>query len=204
MQSSTITPNGVGFDLDLQLANVGFARPFKQRNLYLVAKNTDTGEISTYLFNTDIRTWENTISITQSFDLGTTGTFQLYLWMPDKENSLASNPDYSIRLANENSWDATTGYNDLFQTVNLDILSVADVSFEQYATISPNPASDFIRVQLKKSDKERLQLYNLLGQLVREITVTNNQRIMVSELPEGMYFLQIPNKQVAAYKVIKR
>ena len=55
LNSSTITTNNTNFDLNLALENVGFARAFKQRNVYLVLKNTITDAITTAVIDTDIR-----------------------------------------------------------------------------------------------------------------------------------------------------
>ena len=119
LDSSTVTANGLDFDLTLTLRNTGFARVFKERPVYLVLKNTQDNSVSTYPVNTDIRIWEGSLTITQNFTPGLTGTFQLYLWMPDNAPSLATNPDYSIQLANDNVWEPLTGYNDLMQTISL-------------------------------------------------------------------------------------
>jgi hypothetical protein len=123
LNSSTVTSNGLDFDLTINLTNIGFARIFKKRNVYLVMKNTQTNNISTHLINTDIRTWENSNTISQNIDSGLTGSYQLYLWMPDNSPLLETNSDYSIRFANQNIWDAATGYNDLMQTVDLSCTS---------------------------------------------------------------------------------
>ncbi len=119
LHTSTVTVNGLDFDLVLNIRNEGFARIFKERDVYLLMKNTQDNSISTHLLDTDIRTWENSLSISQNISPDLEGTFQLYLWMPDKEATLANDPDYSIRLANENTWEASTGYNDLLQTISL-------------------------------------------------------------------------------------
>ena len=39
------------------------------------------------------------------------GSYKLYLYMPDPKPNLADDPRFAIRLANNNCWDATTGYN---------------------------------------------------------------------------------------------
>jgi hypothetical protein len=39
------------------------------------------------------------------------GEYDVYLNLPDPYATLHDNPAYSIRLANENMWDETTGYN---------------------------------------------------------------------------------------------
>lgn len=119
LNSSTVTSKGKSFDLTLNITNVGYARPFQQRNVYLVMKDVITNNTTKYLIDTDIRKWENSFSINQSFDLGLTGKFKLYIWMPDKEASLQLRPDYSIKFANTGIWRSATGYNDLLQTINL-------------------------------------------------------------------------------------
>jgi hypothetical protein len=143
------------FNLSLDLNNVGFARPFKQRNVYLVLKNTTTNAITTQLINTDIRTWETAVSINQNINPGVLGTFKLYLWMPDSDPALASRADYSIRLANTGTWEAATGYNDLLRTITLSTpLPVELYAFEaraissavelQWKTISERNCEQFI------------------------------------------------------------
>lgn len=119
LDSSTLTVNGSTFDLDLNLRNIGFARPFMERDVYLVLKNTATNVITTMPFNTDVRTWESSVSISQNFNLGLGGIYDLYLWLPDNSPTIENNPEYSIQLANLNTWDATTGYNDLQQTLTI-------------------------------------------------------------------------------------
>ncbi|HUH73745.1 MAG TPA: DUF4832 domain-containing protein [Chitinophagales bacterium] len=117
--SSNLTVNNSEFELNLTIRNTGFARMIKHHDVYLVLKDTTTNTVTTSLLNTDIRTWEDTVSISQNFNLGLTGTFKLYLWIPDKNLNLQNNSDYSIQLANSNVWNASTGYNDLFQTIIL-------------------------------------------------------------------------------------
>jgi hypothetical protein len=136
LNSSTITSNSTNFDLNLNISNIGFARPFKQRQVFLVLKNMSTNAITTYLINTDIRTWETAVSITQNFNPGITGTFKLYLWMPDNDPSFATRADYSIQLGNTGTWEPATGYNDLLQTISLTALPVELVKFEARAAKS--------------------------------------------------------------------
>ncbi len=204
LNSSTVTLDDTGFDLTLNISNTGFARPFKQRNVYLVIKNTATNAITKELINTDIRTWETAVSITQNFDFQLSGTFQLYLWMPDNETLLETNPDYSIQFANSGTWDSVTGYNDLLQTINLTTLNVADFSLNEYLFMYPNPASDFITIQLKNSDKEKVQIYNTIGQVVKEVLISNNHKLDVSKLPDGVYFICLDNNKLSTYKFVKQ
>ncbi len=51
-------------------------------------------------------------------DLGD-GTYALYLELPDRDENLAQNPAYSVRLMNTNVWDAERGLNKLGITVSI-------------------------------------------------------------------------------------
>ncbi|QXP61756.1 DUF4832 domain-containing protein [Olleya sp. HaHaR_3_96] len=205
LNSSSITSNNSDFELTLDLSNVGYARPFKERKLYLVLKNTVTDEITTALINTDIRTWESAVSITQNFNLGLTGTFQLYLWMPDSETALESNPDYSIQFANANTWEPLTGYNNLQQTISLSsTLNVDTFLPNTNFSIYPNPTSDFITIKLKKSDSAIIQIFDTNGQLIKELLVSNNYKIDLSNLSNGLYLIRFKNNTSANIKFIKQ
>ena len=204
LNSSTLVSNDTDFDLTLNISNTGFARPFKQRNVYLVFKNTATNEITTALINTDIRTWENSITITQNFNLALEGTFQLYLWMPDSHASLESNADYSIRFANSNTWDPATGYNDLSQTVSLNILGLEDYTDKNKFSIYPNPASNFITFSLKNAQSTQIEIYNISGQLVKKDAITNNQQLNIEKLSSGVYFIKLSDHTSSIYKLIKK
>jgi hypothetical protein len=45
------------------------------------------------------------------------GTYKLALWLPDASANLQSRSEYSVRLANNNVWDATKGYNVLAESL---------------------------------------------------------------------------------------
>lgn len=203
LNSSTLTPNGSNFSLSLSITNVGFARPFKQRNVYLVMKNTSTNAITTYLVNTDIRRWENTVSITQNFNPGITGTFQLFLWMPDKEPSLSSNPDYSIQFANVGTWESTTGYNNLLQTISLTATGIKDFSAKNKLSIYLNSSSDFIRIETNSHEKEEILIYNNMGRLIKTSTIINNDKINISRFKNGIYIIRLKNYSSSPLKFIK-
>lgn len=54
------------------------------------------------------------------------------------------------------------------------------------ATLSPNPASDFITVSLKQNSFKKLVIYNKLGQLIKE---SNSNKVNISEFASGLYFV---------------
>jgi hypothetical protein len=39
------------------------------------------------------------------------GSHRLSLWLPDEAEALTSDPDYAVRFANMDVWDAQTGEN---------------------------------------------------------------------------------------------
>ncbi len=203
LNQSTLASNGSTFDLTINLTNVGFARINKQRNVYLVLKNTNTNVFSSYKINTDCRTWENSVSISQNFNLGLTGTYQLYLWIPDSDPSLSTRADYSIQLANSGTWDSTTGYNNLLQTISLNALGVEDYSIKNDFYIYPNPSSDTIRISLNGTENEEIQIFNSVGQLVKEKIISKNEILNISELANGTYFIRLKNKPSISLKFIK-
>lgn len=98
----------------IHLQNAGYAAPYNPRPVQLLLRNTATKQVYTYTFNTEVRKWlTGAITLQQSFALPPAGTYDLLLNLPDKYASLNTKPLYSIRLANDNVWEETTGYNKL-------------------------------------------------------------------------------------------
>jgi len=91
----------------------------------LVLKNTQSEEV--YIVNTGIepRLWKPSMESVIDTVMGIPqdmpeGEYELYLNLPDPEETLYNNPAYSIRLANENVWEETTGYNRLNILIKID------------------------------------------------------------------------------------
>jgi hypothetical protein len=73
---------------------------------------------------TDPRRWQagQTVTINQTVTLPSTmpqGNYALLLNLPDPKASLSSRPEYSIQMANTNTWEASTGFNNLNFTVGV-------------------------------------------------------------------------------------
>jgi hypothetical protein len=47
------------------------------------------------------------------------GDYEMLLNLPDAYASIAPRPEYSIRLANNDVWEAATGYNKLNHTIKV-------------------------------------------------------------------------------------
>ncbi len=49
----------------------------------------------------------------------TAGNYDVLLNMPDNAATLNTNPNFSIQLANNDTWESTTGYNKLKGTLTV-------------------------------------------------------------------------------------
>ena len=122
--STEVSPGGT-FTAKIILHNVGFAPLYNERPVELVLKNTTTSEVYTVKLPIDPRFWkpidtQNEIDATVGIPAGMpAGSYVLYLNMPDNAETLQNNPDYSVRFANTSVWEASTGYNNLYVTINV-------------------------------------------------------------------------------------
>lgn len=103
--------------------NDGFATPYNTRDLELIFRSKNNGGIQKFKLNFDPRTWlpdnghikiSTTVNIPASL---ATGEYDVLLNLPDPYTALKTNPAYSIRFANANTWEETSGYNSLLTTV---------------------------------------------------------------------------------------
>ena len=118
---STATHGGA-LPVRLTIRNDGWAAPFNPRGVALVLRNTATSAVYRFPLNANPRLWlaGATATIDQSVTLPAgmpAGTYALLLDLPDPQ--LSSRPEYSIRLANENVWEAATGFNNLRHSVTV-------------------------------------------------------------------------------------
>lgn len=111
------------FKLVLTMHNDGFAAPQNARNVELILIKDN----EKYVYkqeNVDPRFWipENgtfTETLSCKFDPNMSGTYGVYLNLPDPYPSLHDDPRYSIRLYNKYIWDENTGYHKLGEiTIN--------------------------------------------------------------------------------------
>lgn len=112
---------GMQLPFTLNINNVGYASPYNARPVQLIMRNQSTKQEFVYTIDADIRKWYSgltslTVKIVTQNNMPA-GIYDLFLNMPDAYASLSSNPAYSIRLANTNVWEETTGYNTLNKSV---------------------------------------------------------------------------------------
>jgi len=111
------------FNFALDIKNVGVAPIYSVRNLELIFRNKTTNdEIKVPFIGLDLRTLQGRAS--KIFNLyatapDVTGDYDILLNIPDLHSSIANNVKYSVRLANMNTWEPSTGYNDLNQLLTI-------------------------------------------------------------------------------------
>ncbi|MDR2806369.1 MAG: DUF4832 domain-containing protein [Dysgonamonadaceae bacterium] len=121
--TTEVSPLGA-FSARIVLKNAGFASLYNKRPVELILKNTASNELYKVKLEIEPRLWkpntENIIDATIGIPAEMTkGEYALYLNLPDDAETLQTNPDYSVRFANENVWEAKTGYNNLLLTVTV-------------------------------------------------------------------------------------
>ncbi len=154
----------------VELRNSGYAPLYNARTAYIVLKNNS----KTYALplNADPRRWLPNDAWSQireqvaiPADVAE-GTYHLYLWMPDRHESIKNDPRYAIRFGNTNVWDQNTGYNDLGATITISNSAPQDPGAlpEEISIIQGEkvPCTKTLRdgqLIITKGDKE----YNVLG-----------------------------------------
>jgi hypothetical protein len=122
---------GGGVTLSIHLVNDGWANPFNPRPVEVVLKNPTTEKEYRLLTAEDPRRWSlsDTIKIELTAGLQVDveqGSYEISIHLPDPEVQLRKSSDYSIRFANTNVWQSTSGFNRLGHT--LVVSSTATVS----------------------------------------------------------------------------
>ena len=119
-----VKPGGT-FSMNFEIANDGWASPYNPRKLEVILRNRKTREEYYLPLNKDPRMWtpgtSNIVHITGGVrETMPLGQYQVLLNLPDPTPKLYNRPEYSIRLANQNVWEASTGYNSLLTTIVVD------------------------------------------------------------------------------------
>lgn len=153
--SSNVKPRGT-FSLEFEIANDGWASPYNPRSLEVILRNRQTGKEYYLPVNNDPRMWmpgETKIvkivgGIPQSMPFG---EYQVLLNLPDPTPNLSNRPEYSIRIANQNVWEETTGYNSL----------LTNIVVEQNAVVSNYSGGQFFKCKDSGQKQNQSQLFPL-------------------------------------------
>jgi len=167
---------GTTLNFTLNIENVGFAAPFNYRELFLILRPTSGGtatKLPVVGTNLDTRFWHTGLtSLAGAVQLPSTisqGNYDLLLHIADTSNGnrVMNRREYSIQLANNNTWESNTGYNKLNHrlsitnnTATTDCITI-DGNFSDWATIpdiSTNGTGGLTNLKAK-DDNENLYLY---------------------------------------------
>ena len=106
---------GKEFRVALKIKNTGFSAPINPRGVELILVDGNGKKTVYKQDDVDPRFWfageEVTVDKTITLPADASGQCVLYLNLPDPKPTLHDSPYFSIRLANENIWDETSGYN---------------------------------------------------------------------------------------------
>ncbi len=195
-------------NVKLKLRNIGFAAPYNERKAYIVLQNTTTNTKYSLPLTSDPRTWlpsNNIMTIEENLTLPSNivpGSYKLYLHLPDYDTSIANRPEYAIRFANENTWESTTGFNNLnfIATINSTLGIVDNEKLD--LKIYPVPTQDQLTVEGDAIENYTAFVYNTLGQSVQLPTTVDNQKIIINtqSLSNGVYFVVLKGQGVRESK----
>ncbi|WP_020390800.1 DUF4832 domain-containing protein [Kribbella catacumbae] len=125
LQTSTLpttATRGGSLPVTVALRNDGFATPYNPHSVELVLRNASTGAVQRLPLTTDPRRWTagSTTTLSQTLTIPTnlaTGTYAVLLNLPDP--NLSARPEYSVRFANQGTWESSTGMNSLLRTITI-------------------------------------------------------------------------------------
>ena len=116
-----IKPAGT-FSMKFKIVNNGWASPYNPRGLEVILRNRQSGKKYYLPVPEPVRMWmpgaTKEVNIVGGIPATMpVGEYQVLLNLPDPTTSLNSRPEYSIRLANQDVWEASTGYNSLLRSL---------------------------------------------------------------------------------------
>ncbi len=129
LEDSTVTRGtphtGNVTSVQVDVRNEGWAAPYNERPARLILSNARgtwaVPFVDAASAPADARYWAagTTTTVTAQACGLPAGRYDAYLELPSADASVQGNPDYSIQTANEGTWVAETGWNDLDQQVTV-------------------------------------------------------------------------------------
>ena len=192
---------GAVVPITLKIKNSGYAAPYNQRKVYLVLRNTSTNQEYSIPLNSDPRYWASGVeqTITENVTIPTSivaGGYKLFLKLPDFDSGLSTRPEYSIRMANESTWESTTGYNNLLHTINIGANTGAPVPVTSEIKVYPIPADNELNIEYVGISAYKVSLLNSLGLRVNFVSTVTADKITINtqSISDGIYFLKLQTK----------
>ncbi|HQB27540.1 MAG TPA: DUF4832 domain-containing protein [Paludibacter sp.] len=126
------TKPGGKFYAKILIKNLGYAPIYNKRWVEIILKNNGTNEKYRLRLNeTEPRLWQPLVTNEIIAEGGVPadipeGSYTVYLNLPDVDPTIYANPHYSIRLANEGIWEASTGYNKVYENLTISVSTNTD------------------------------------------------------------------------------
>jgi hypothetical protein len=164
---------------EIRITNIGFGKCYNPRGLELVLREITSKQKFVFKINKDPRRWlaNDTAIIFIDTIIPSSiqdGDYALFLNLPDTISSLYSRPAYSIRLANKNVWEDSTGYNYLNHILYI----------RKTASVSSSPITYY--AYLSTLQKSNVNIYDIRGKFICKINDLNN--VNPIKLANGIYF----------------
>ncbi|MBC7776514.1 MAG: T9SS type A sorting domain-containing protein [Phycisphaerae bacterium] len=127
------------------------------------------------------------------------------VWIVQFRDEYAYNADQSILQFKVSFRDNNVGILHLFIVVDYDYgsypVSTVGLAREAKMSISPNPAADFVDIQMEGNETSKISLFDMRGNMVAQTsTAANIAHLLLANLDAGTYFLRV--EQGAAIKVL--
>lgn len=139
---------GGSLPMVIELQNVGWAAPYNPRAVEIVLVNkADRNDKYTFTIDADPRRWkpETLTRIESHLNLDvamTPGEYTVYLNLPDPAETLHDRYEYSIRTANDGTWEARTGMNRLTTITVTDPAGINEVEADALSLDDESPVYD--------------------------------------------------------------
>ncbi|RUT03093.1 hypothetical protein DSM106972_054010 [Dulcicalothrix desertica PCC 7102] len=123
-QIPEIVNSGGEFKMSFTIANDGFASPYNPRSTEIILRNQENKQVYRFPVYTDARRWfsqqQHQVNFSGSISVDMPkGTYEVLLNLPDPTPQLYERPEYSIRLANQDVWEPSTGYNSFLTNLSV-------------------------------------------------------------------------------------
>jgi len=98
--------------------------------------------------------------------------------------------------------------NEIINRVNITVLNnssdINDISLADLIQIYPNPAEETVHIDLDRfvPEVKAITLFNIQGQAIRQVSVSNRIELSVSDLSSGVYFIRLDSGAGAFTKKI--
>jgi hypothetical protein len=77
-------------------------------------------------------------------------------------------------------------------------------TYQNEFSISPNPSKNFLNISFPNdTEKIQIQIFNWIGILVKEMELFQLRQINTSDLPSGMYFIRLKNREQQTMKFVR-